>query len=413
MLQINVAYWKNLLMRVKLFLASCLEDRLKQKNNVMEKENQLNKRIQAIRLIDQGLCSSLQACADLGVSQRQVQRLIKAFKSNPLALAVKPRNYWNKKTKELIDLVVSLKKENPYRSNYAIADLIKEKGKSVSPATVRRILIDNHCYQKQDTKRRTFKQFEAKQFGQILQMDTTEGCWLKGYRRTKLVLILDDYSRSILGFKWVENDSTWENMVVLRSVIEKYGIPGMIYTDNDSKFRTIRHGSVYFESHKQEYQTKIHRALNELGILLVNHPPYHAFCKGKIERLFRFIQGRFLIESKAGTFEQLNQEFSKWVKWYNEHHINRMTGVEPKKRLEPNGFKPLSGKVDLDWIFSIKESRKIDKYNSFTLDGTRYFLKKQPCLTGDTVDLAINPTHKIRVYVQEKFVQQFKKIIKN
>lgn len=374
------------------------------------KQLNINNRIKTISLVNEGLCSSLQAALSLGVSQRQVQRLIKAFKANPLSLAVKPRNYWNKKTDKIIDLVVSLKKENIYRSNYAIADLIKQNTKeNINPATVRKILLDNQCYQKQDVKRRTFKQFEAKQFGQILQMDTTEGCWLKGYRRTKLILILDDYSRSILGFKWIDNDSTWENMLVLRSVIEKYGVPGMIYTDNDSKFRTIRHGSIYFESHKQEYQTKIHRALNELGILLVNHPPYQAFCKGKIERLFRFIQERFLPESKAETFEQLNQEFSKWVEWYNEHHINRMTGVEPKKRLEPNGFKPLSGKVDLDWIFSIKESRKIDKYNSFTLDGTRYFLKKQPCLTGETVDLAINPTSKIRVYSQGRFTQQFKR----
>lgn len=372
-----------------------------------------NNRINVIGLASEGLCSPSQAALSLDVSQRQVQRLVKAFKEggdNPLILSPKPRNYWNKKSDKIIDLVISLKKESPYRSNYAIADLVKEDtGEGMCPTTVRKILLDNNCYQKEDVKRRTFKKFEAKKFGHILQMDTMEGCWLPGYYRTKLILILDDYSRAILGFRWAPNDDTWQNMLVLRGIIEKYGIPKMIYTDNDSKFRTIRHGSIYFKYHQEEYQTEIHKALNQLGILLINHPPYQAFCKGKVERLFRFIQERFIPEMKANDFEELNQEFSEWVKWYNSNHINRMTGITPKKRFEPKAFKPLSGKEDLDWIFSIKISRNIDKYNSFSLDGIRYLLKKQYCLVGDTVELAVNPTHKIRVYLNGKFIQEFKK----
>lgn len=369
-------------------------------------------RINVIGLVSEGLCSPSQAALSLDVSQRQVQRLVKTFKEsndNPLALYPKPRNYWNKKSGKLIDLVISLKKESPERSNYAIADLISQAGERISAPTIRKILLNNSCYQKEDVKRRTFKKFEAKSFGQILQMDTMEGCWLEGYHRTKLVLILDDYSRAILSFKWTPNDTVWENMLVLRGIIAKYGIPKMIYTDNDSKFRTIRHGSIYFQYHQEEYQTEIHKALNQLGILLVNHPPYQAFCKGKIERLFRFIQERFIPEMKSNSFEELNQEFNKWVEWYNSNHINRMTGCKPKERFKPNGFKPLFGTEELDYVFSLKEMRKIDKYNSFSLDGIRYFLKKQDCLVGETVELAINPTHKIRIYHNKRFIQEFKK----
>lgn len=375
--------------------------------------SKFSERVRIVSLVSQGLCSSSQGALSLGTSQRQIQRLVKIFREaneNPLVLLTKPRNHWNRKSKKLQNMVVAFKKERLSRSNYGIVDLIKqETGEKISPMTVKRILLNNRCYQKEEIKRRTFKKFEAKKFGQILQMDTTEGCWLKGYRRTKLILILDDYSRAILGFKWAASDTTWQNMLVLRSVILKYGLPKMIYTDNDSKFRTIRHGSVYFKYHKEEYQTEMHKALNGLGIVLVNHPPYQAFCKGKIERVFRFIQGRFLPESKAKDFNELNREFRKWVSWYNQNHINRMTGVVPKKRFWPKAFKPLSGKEDLDWIFSLKQSRKIDKYNSFSLDGIRYFLKNQVCLVGERVELAINPTHKIRVYREKEFIQEFKK----
>ena len=377
-------------------------------------DKQLNtNRVNLINLVNEGLCSSSQAAASLRVSRRQVQRLVKNFReenNNPLALLPKPRNYWNKKSDQIVNLVIALKKESSHRSNYAIADLIQEDtDQKINPVTVRKILLDNNCYQKEDVKRRTFKKFEAKEFGQILQMDTMEGCWLTGYRRTKLILVLDDYSRAILGFRWTANDTAWENMLVLKEIIRKYGLPKMIYTDNDSKFRTIRHGSIYFKYHQEEYQTEIHRALNSLDILLINHPPYQAFCKGKIERIFRFIQERFLPESRAQSFEELNQEFAKWVKWYNANHINRMTKSKPKERFKPNGFKSLSGTEDLDYVFSLKEMRKIDKYNSFSLDGTRYFIRKQDCLVGEQVELAINPTHKIRAYHQQKFIQEFKR----
>lgn len=381
------------------------------------KQFNTDEKVKVIKLVSEGLCSSQQASEVLKISQRQVQRLVRTLKAgndNPLVLLPKPRNYWNKKPKQIIDLVLNLKGESSYRSNYAIADLLKENtGERISPATVRKILLANNCYQKEDVKRRTFKKFEAKSFGQILQMDTMEGCWLEGYRRTKLILVIDDYSRVILGFKWTAHDTTWENMLVLRGIIEKYGLPKMIYTDNDSKFRTIRHGSIYFTYHREEYRTEIHKALNELGILLINHPPYQAFCKGKIERLFRFIQERFLPESKAKDFEELNQEFSKWVSWYNSEHTNRMTGCKPKERLQPSGFKPLSRKKDLDYLFFLKQARKIDKYNSFTLDGTRYFLRKQYPLVGERVEVAINPSHKIKVYYKQKLIQQFKKSTNN
>ncbi len=377
----------------------------------------MENRIRIIELLSNELCSSKQASLALNISQRQIQRLVKRFKENDFnlsSLLSRKRNDWNKKSDQLRDLIISLKKENPRRSNYCISDLLKQNNDtslSACPATVRKILINNNCYSSKETERRTFKMFEAKKAGQIIQMDTTEGCWLKGYKKIKLVLVLDDYSRAIVGFRWVEEDTTWNNMLVLKDLVLKYGIPRMIYTDNDSKFRTIRHGSIYFKYHKDEYKTEIHKSLKELGVALVNHPPYHAFCKGKIERLFRFIQGRFIPEMKARNLEELNKEFSLWVKWYNANHVNRMTGCKPKERLKHHCFKPLSGQEDLGWIFSVKEMRRIDKYNSFTVNGSRYFLKNQPCLVGERVALALNPTHKIRVYSEKKFIQEFK--IKN
>lgn len=369
----------------------------------------MKQRINVIKLASQGLCSSRQAALLLRISQRQVQRLVQKLKQQGVpGLIPNPRNHWNKKSKELTDLIVSLKKQRVQRSNYHISDLVARAGFKACPATVRKILINNNCYSPEQTEKRTFKMFEASDAGQIIQMDTTEGCWLKGYRVIKLIMVIDDYSRAILAFRWTEKDTTWNNMLVLRDMVLKYGIPKIVYTDNDSKFRIIRHGSIYFKYHQQEYQTEIHKALNRLGVTLLNHPPYQAFCKGKIERLFQFVQKRFVPEITSNNLQELNKEFAEWVQWYNREHVNRITKCKPKERLKNHSFKPLSGQEDLDRIFSVKQFRKIDKYNSFSLNGSRYFLKNQQCLVGERVELALNPIHKVRVYHHNKFVQEFK-----
>lgn len=337
----------------------------------------IEERFLHLSLLGKGLISLESAAENLNLSLRQTQRLVRKLKNNnwnPEALLSKAKNSWNKR-KDLRDKVIALHNERPQRSNPAIQYLLQEQGIKASPSTIRRIRIEKNIYrQKEKVEKRYFRKFEAKRFGDLLQMDTTEGHWLQA-RKVKLIMVIDDYSRAILSFRWAKHDTTWNNMLVLREMIEKYGLPGIIYTDNDSKFRIIRRPSRHFNYKKDCYKTEIKRALKELNIALINHPPYQAFCKGKVERLFRFIEDRFLPEMRVKDIEELNQKFSKWVKWYNSEHTNRMTGCKPKERLEPNGFKPLPEEKDLDYIFSLRKKRMIDKYNSFSFNGKRYFLK--------------------------------------
>lgn len=373
-------------------------------------DKNLEERFTQLRFLNQGLISLKETAANLKISVRQAQRLLRKLKENhwnPNALLPKSRGGWNKRI-DLREKVIYLHQQRPERSNPAIQELLKEEEIEVSPATIRRIRQEAGLYKEVKIEKRYFKKFEAKRFGDLLQMDTMSGYWLQG-SLTKLILILDDYPRAILAAQWTAHDTTWQNMVLLRQIVEKYGLPAVIYTDNDSKFRIIRHNRSRFYNWKEEdYETEIKRVLRELNVALVNHPPYQAFCKGKVERLFRFIQERFLPESRAQNFEELNREFAKWVSWYNSKHTNRMTGCKPKERFQPRGFKPLSGKLDLDYVFSLRIARKIDKYNSFSFNSKQYFLSCKEPLWGEKVTLALNPTHKIKVYHNNEFLQEFK-----
>jgi len=54
---------------------------------------------------------------------------------------------------------------------------------------------------------------------------------------------------------------------------------------------------------------------------------------------------------KVACLDDANTLLWEWIDWYNYKHIDRTTGCVPKKRFDPDVFKPLSGEVDLDDIF--------------------------------------------------------------
>lgn len=378
-------------------------------------------RSQLIGLASAGQLTGKEVSEKLNLSIRQIRRLVEKFrKGGASVFFVKPpRNPWNRTKKGITREILGLKREGPWRSNQYISELVEEKlNKRISKNTVRKILIANNLYEKDKTQRKAFNHLEEriKSFGQMVQFDVCEGCWLKGFRRVYLICFMDAYSRYIVGWQWVASNNAWNNICVLRSVAAKYGVPGLFYTDNASFYKVIRHEKSPWQNQKpqDEYETTIQRIILDLGSIMVNHKPYQPQGKGRIERFFRFMQNRFIREHTAKNLEELNKQFKPWVKWYNTKHIIRTIQQKPKDRLKPSSFKPVNQDLDLNRIFSYHYTRKIDKYNSFSFEGKRYFISSKNCLewrgclTACAVDLCATP-ETITVYHDDKLVQKFKR----
>lgn len=168
--------------------------------------------------------------------------------------------------------MVEIKNERTGRSCSHIKHFVHERtGKKIPRYTVWRIL--NRRDRDVNTKRNNFvstepiKPYEMKRFGDMWQIDTTEGYWLKGYGKIYLILIIDDYSRGILAGVFALKDDTASNMLAIRMAIEKYLVPHSIKADNDSKFKPIR------KKDKEQGITEIKRACNELGAVLFTINP--------------------------------------------------------------------------------------------------------------------------------------------
>ena len=370
------------------------------------------KRHQMLILARQRRITQREAACELGLSLSHTKRLFSRLREagGDVDCLSYHRNHpaWNRTPEDIRERVVALKRASRQRSNPLIAELVLEdSGYILHPTTVRRILQDAGEYTCSH-HRRPSRRFEMTAFGQLGQMDTTSGAWLEGYRRIYLVLIVDDFSRTILAARFFDSDSTYNNMLVLREAVERYGVFPILYADNDSKFKLIRYEGSRFFNYKEdtlegETVTEIHRALLELGITLVTHLPGNAKAKGKIERLFRFIQERFIREHTAKNLDGLNAQLERWVAWYNNHHVNRDTGCAPKDRQMPSAFRPLDG-LNLDDVFCLKQERKVAKDNSFSLDGVTYTIPREHNMVAFKVKLHIHPGIKIRVWHKEDFI---------
>jgi len=355
----------------------------------MKHINKYKFRYRLFTLLDKGVYVAMDVAWELNISIRQVRRLLARFRANKkkastFTPAVRD-TVWNKLEQKVIDAIVALKKEKPIRSNQFIAECLENNFlQKISRSTVRRILIQNNCYEKTKVERRVFDKLEKviTHSGQMIQFDVCEGAWLKGFRRVYLIAFMDAYSRFIVGWQWVGSNSAWNNILVLRSVATKYGLPELFYTDNASFYKVIRHDQSIYQKHKPEdqYETTIQRIILDLGSIMVNHKPYEPQGKGRIERFFRFMQDRFIVEHTAKNLNELNEQFKVWIKWYNSKHIIRTINCVPKDRLNPKGFKPVPKDLNLEKVFSYQFSRKVDKYNSFSFEGNDYRIAPEKCL---------------------------------
>lgn len=357
----------------------------------------------------------------LGLSYRQTQRIWDDFLEsghNIDSFYFKRKHpAWNKIDMPYRERIIELKNLYPHINNCHMADILEEEtGQKIHPSTIRNILIESGKYPPPyEPKRRPRKRFEKEQAGELAQMDTSQHRWLSTSEKDiYLIVVMDDYSRAILAARIFDANTTWNNMLVIRETIQKYGLFKILYTDNASMFKLIRrHISRHFEykADLENIQTQIHRALGELGIVLLPHAPFQPQCKGKIERLFGFMQDRFLHTAKdCQDLEELNNVLQKWICWYNTKHVHSITEVVPQERLTKNIFSPIPKNINLDDVFCLKESRTVKNDNTFEFQGTTYQItniSKRISWAKTNIQLHIIPDKYIRIFYKGNFIQQF------
>ena len=145
-------------------------------------------------------------------------------------------------------------------------------------------------------------------FGELVMMDSSPYRWLEERGPAgHLIALIDDATSRAFG-RFVEHDSTEENLRTLRGWLERYGRPLALYTDKNGLFITSRPVQWQEQLQGEPARTQIGRALAELDIeWIAAHSPQ---AKGRIERLFGTLQDRLVKELRVGeigTLEAANR----------------------------------------------------------------------------------------------------------
>jgi len=315
-----------------------------------QKERDKLKRIEQVH---QGLLGTAQAAQTLGLSQRQVQRIVKDYEARGDRAVVhgargrRPNNAIAPAAREQARELLKTKYAG-FGPTLAAEHLGEDDGMAVSRETVRGWMIEQNLRGGQRKKRpHRHRRPRRACFGELVQMDTSIHDWLEGRGPALALITMIDDATGRKQVRFFDADSTVTNMAMLALWIGRYGRPVALYTDWASHFKLTSPAGA------KASQTQIERALGELDIRLI--AAHSAQAKGRVERSHLTDQDRLIKEMRLlGISTQAAAN-----RFLEEVYLPRMEkkfAVVPGSAVDAHrdgaGF-------DLEAILSVQEERRV------------------------------------------------------
>jgi len=146
-----------------------------------------------------------------------------------------------------------------------------------------------------EEKGKIYTRFETSGPGALFQHDSSYHLWVpERAAKHYLILTKDGHSRRVVGARLVERETSFEHLQTVRETVTTYGIPLVYYLDNHSIFRFVLHQGVHvrYRVREDEGEIQFRRALGDLGIGIVYTRKRQAQAKGKVQKLFDYLQRR-------------------------------------------------------------------------------------------------------------------------
>ena len=326
-------------------------------------------RLEIIMKLQDKAINQLQAAEALGISIRQVKRLVRQYRDKgPEGLISKKRaKRGNHILPEALKILVCrlIQSHYPdYGPTLAHEKLTEEHDLRISISSVRSLMVANEIWVPRRVKKQRIFQYRERrsQEGELMQIDGSPHDWLEG-RGVKCTLMytLDDATGKIQVGRFCPSETVWDYYHLLRAHVSQYGRPLALYSDKHSVFRVNRKGALSGDG-----ITQFGKAMKKLGIEMIfaNTPQ----AKGRIERANKTLQDRLVKELRAHQITTLD-EANAFLPIFIEDY-NRRFAVIPKN--PNNAHRQLLPEHKLDQIFTITESRHLSKNLTFQHKNTIY-----------------------------------------
>ncbi len=310
---------------------------------------------------------------------------------------------------ETLDRAETLKREQPRRSARSIIKILSldqtnpTPEERIAPRTLRRHLALRDATSAQllnEQRPKPYRRFQRSHFGDLWQGDATHGPYLPDpanpgeERQVFLFAFLDDHSRLVPHAQFYWNTQLPRMEDCLKRAILRYGCPLAIYVDLAKVYTSKQLDTI----------------CATLGIQRILGTPYYPEGRGKIERLFEFVQSDFLPElskSNVATLPQLNESLLAWLQVVYHRKLHSETGQAPLERFrqDPAPATRPADPEELRQAFLHRIERTVTKTATVSFKSNRYsvpaYLRtKQVELRYDPFDLT-----RIEVWYNDAFLE--------
>ena len=319
------------------------------------------KRVEVLGRVTAGNLKLTSAATMLDVSYRQAKRLLRRYRDEgPMGLAHRHTGRAsNRQTSPvirahalaLIREKYSGEQDMRFGPTLAAEHLASEDGVVVKRETLRRWMLTAGLWSPQRTRSPYRQRRDPKtHFGELLQMDGSFHKWFedRGPQRC-LVTLVDDATGRSLG-RLGAQETIWAAVDVLRSWIERYGIPVALYTD----WKTL-----YVRPATEDERlagimplTQFGRMCARLGIRII--PASSPQAKGRIERNHGTHQDRLVKKlRRKGIADDATANAFLETEYLPEH--NRRFARAPVSTEDFHA--PLPRTMSLASIFRLEDTR--------------------------------------------------------
>ena len=341
----------------------------------------------------------------LGVSRRQLNRLLMCYESKGLASVVHGntgRPPTNKIRPEIAEKIAGLAGEDGKYQGFNtchLHDLLEEYEEiPIGRSTLYRMLRGKGIIKPERRKpqvRRT-RRTPCPREGMLLQIDGSPHDWLSG-RGPRITLIgaIDDARGTIVSAVFRPSEDQAGYLMLMRSIALEHGLPGSFYHDRHTILRSPKEATIEDELAGKEPMSQLQRVMSELGIVSI--PAHSPQAKGRIERLWKTLQDRLIREmtlSGVSSIDEANAFLPRFIERFNERF-----GKEPKEA--ETEWVEFDADTDIDYYFAICESRVVRQDHTIAWYGKAYqILPDEGCIVtaGKRVEVRVTPEGHTNIY---------------
>jgi len=328
-------------------------------------------RIGVLIRVEGGLVSVREAAGLLSVSERQVRRLLAAYREQGPRGVVHgnrgrpPAHAISEAVRERVRVLATSRYAGVNHSH--LAELLAEReGLTIPRSTLSDILRGAEIRSPRPQRRRPRHRSRRERYpqeGMLLQIDASHHDWLQGRGpRPVLLAVIDDATGKVPAARFHDTEDARGYFLLMRDLCRKTGVPIAIYSDKHSIFWPTQGETLKEQLAGRRSPTQFGRALSELGIqLIAAHSPQ---AKGRIERLWGTFQDRLVSELRiagATSIEQANAYLPGFLA-----RFNRTFAVQPA--VPGSAYGPRRKAAHLDQILCFKHERVVSKDNLVKID---------------------------------------------